>query len=494
MSRKLTRREAIGLMAGAAAGGAAVLSSCGREPADDATPARPSRRPNLLFVFADQMRAQACGFMANRQVRTPHMDRMADQGVVFENAVSTCPVCTPYRASMLTGRYPLTCRTTMNDVRLPVDELSIADVLRDEGYATGYVGKWHLDGAYRGGFTPPGERRQGFDYWAAADCTHAYMNSFYYRDDPEPIMIEGYDADHHTDLAIEYIREHAEDEFCLFVSWGPPHNPYWAMPDEYKIHDPADIKLRPNTTEHWRDDIAGYYSHITALDRDLGRLLDALEERGIADDTIVVFTSDHGDMLGAQDLERKQKPWDESIMVPWVMQWPRRLPCGARRDTLINAPDVMPTLLSLMGVDVPETLEGYDLSGAALGEGGTEPTSAFIGNITPFAGDRHDGPEWRGVRTKTHTYVETREGPWLLYDNERDPYQMANLIDEPRAADAREELRTELGGWLEKLGDEFAPKEAYVERFGYELDERGVTPYHMEVGLHDPGNQLEEEA
>jgi len=471
-----------------------LLSHCDPQGVEAPEPVRSDRRPNLLFVFADQMRAQECGFMGNEQVRTPNMDRMAQAGVVFENAVSTCPVCTPYRASLLTGRYPLSCRTVMNDVRLPVEELTIAEVLADEGYHTGYIGKWHLDGAYRGGFTPPGERRQGFDYWAVAECTHAYMNSFYYTDTPEPIMIEGYSADHHTGLAVDYIREHAADPFCLFVSWGPPHNPYWQLPDEYKIYQPEDVRLPPHTDESFREDIAGYWCHITALDRCLGRMLDALEEEGIAEDTIVVFTSDHGDMLGAHGYERKQKPWDESIMVPWVMQWPGHLPAGARRDTLLNAPDVMPTLLSLMGVDTPGTVQGYDLSGAAAGTGGSEPTSAFIGNPCPFPGDKHKGKEWRGVRTRTHTYVETRGGPWLLYDNERDPWQTKNLVGEPGAADMQEELAAELRGWLEELDDEFAPKEVYIDRFGYDVDERGIVRYQTQMGVHDPDNELEHPA
>ncbi|MGD9496586.1 MAG: sulfatase-like hydrolase/transferase, partial [Armatimonadota bacterium] len=247
MSRLLTRREAVGLLVGAVAGGASVWSTIGRGFPGERIALQSRRGPNLLFVFADQMRAQACGFMGNRQVRTPHMDRMAQQGVVFENAVSTCPVCTPYRASMLTGRYPLTCGMVMNDVRLPSEEVTIAEVLRDAGYRTGYIGKWHLDGPYRGGFTPPGPRRQGFDYWAAANCTHAYMNSFYYRDDPEPIPIEGYDADHHTDLAIDYKREHSSERFCLFVSWGPPHDPYHLMPRHYHVHNGRCLRWSPNT-------------------------------------------------------------------------------------------------------------------------------------------------------------------------------------------------------------------------------------------------------
>ncbi len=452
--------------------------------------ARKGRRPNLLLIFADQMR-QDCGFMGNTQVRTPNLDRMAAQGVVFENAVSTCPVCTPYRASLLTGRYPLNCGVVQNDVRLPVEEITIAEVLRKHGYATGYIGKWHLDGQYRGGFTPPGPRRQGFDFWAANECTHAYMNTFYYRDDPEPRYIDGYSADGFTRIAVDFIRDHAEDEFCLFLSWAPPHNPYWEMPEEYKVYEPETIQVPPNTPDEFREDIAGYWAHITALDRNVGRILDTLQTEGIADDTIVVFTSDHGDMLGAHGLERKQKPWDESIMVPWVMRWPAALPAGHRTDTPINVPDVMPTLLSLMSVDCPDTVEGYDLSGEARGIGGIDPTSAFIGNPCPFPADKSDATEWRGVRTRTHTYVETLEGPWLLYDNAADPYQQENLVNRPDVAKLQQMLHAELRGWLDELGDEFLPAEAYIERFGYEVDERGVVPYFNEVGLHDPDNERE---
>jgi len=441
-----------------------------------------SQRPNLVFIFPDQMRAQACGFMGNEQLRTPNMDLLAEQGVTFTNAVSTCPVCTPYRASLITGRYPLSMGMVLNDVRLPVTELSIAEVLRDEGYETGYVGKWHLDGPYRGGFTPPGPRRQGFDYWAVAECTHNYMNSFYYRDDPEPIWIEGYDADFHTGLAVEYIQEHAGSPFCLFVSWGPPHEPCGLMPEEYKVYGPASIQPRPNAPEAPVDEIAGYYSHITALDRNLGRIMQALEEAGVADNTILVFTSDHGDMLGSQGETRKQKPWDESIMVPFVMRWPGEIPAGLRMDTLINAPDVMPTLLSLMEVAIPDTVEGRDLAFAALGQPGAEPSSAFIGNICPFGAPL---PEWRGVRTKAHTYVRTLEGPWLLYDNGEDPYQLNNVVNDPEHAAVQERLDDELHDWLKGLGDDFQPREVYWERFGYEVDDRGVYPHINEVGVSD---------
>ncbi len=440
-----------------------------------------SRSPNLLLVFPDQMRAQACGFMGNDQVRTPNLDRAAQQGIVFTHAVSTCPICTPYRAALLTGRYPLSNGMTLNDVRLPVSERSIAHCFRDAGYRTAYIGKWHLDGQHRGGFTPPGPRRQGFDdFWAVANCTHNYMHSFYYRDEPAPIPIDGYDADHHTDLGVQWIRDnHDRGPFCLFISWGPPHDPCRLMPDEYLIYDDHSLHLRPNASAARRDELAGYYSHVTALDRCFGRLMGVLDDTGIANDTIVVFTSDHGDMLGSQGLQRKQKPWDESIMVPFLLRYPRRVPAGRRTGTLINAPDVMPTLLSLAGLPVPGTVEGADLSPAAIGADLDQPTSAFISNPTPFI---EPIPEWRGLRTRRHTYVRTLQGPWLLYDNLEDPYQMTNLVGDPARKGLRRDLDEELDDWLARLDDDFQPRQAYWERFGYTVDKHCQMPYDNTIG------------
>lgn len=447
------------------------------------------RQPNVLFVFADQMRAQDCGFMGGAGVHTPHLDGLADEGVVFTNAVSTCPICTPYRASLLTGRYPLSLGMVQNDVRLSTDETGIAHVLRDEGYRTGYVGKWHLDGQYRGGFTPPGPRRQGFDYWRVANCNHNYMNGYYYADDPEPIFMDGYDADWQTDQAIEFIEAGDDDPFCAFLSWGPPHNPCWEMPEEYKVYTADDVALRANVpadiSEEAAQEIAGYWCHITALDRNMGRLLAALDEAGIADDTIVVFTSDHGDMLGSRGMARKQKPFEESLMVPFVIRWPGHMPAGMRSDTLINAPDIMPTLLSLLDAPIPDAVEGTALSHAALGESGDEPTSAFIGNPCPFNGDATGLPEWRGVRTKTHTYVRGLDGPMMLYDNAADPYQLENLVADSKAGETLSVLDAELDEWLARLDDDFAPAETYIERFNYEVDARGIVPYVGEIGLSD---------
>lgn len=434
----------------------------------------PRSHPNIVFVFADQMRACDAGFMGNPQVHTPNMDRLAAEGVTFTHAVSACPVCTPYRAALLTGRHSLTNGMVLNDVRLPVTERSIAHVLNEAGYDTAYIGKWHLDGPHRSAFTPPGPRRQGFGYWAVSNCCHNYMHSFYYRDDPEPIWIEGYDADHFTDLTVDYVRGHQEQPFCVFLSFGPPHDPCLLMPDSYHVHNPDDIQLRPNVKNcDPREEIAGYYSHIAALDRNLGRIMAAVDETGLGDDTIVVFTSDHGDMLGSQGMHRKQKPWDESIMVPYAMRWPGHFAAGKRTDSLLNVPDLMPTLLDLAQVPIPETVEGESLAQAALTGEHCGPESAFIYNICPFI---EPIPEWRGVRTVRHTYVKTLEGPWLLYDNEADPYQLKNLVNSPEVAGVQARLEDELQGWLRRTRDDFGPRDEYWRRFGYTVDDKFQYP------------------
>ena len=439
-------------------------------------------QPNIVFVFADQMRAQATGFSGNTQVKTPNLDRLAGESVVFDTAVANCPVCTPYRASLLTGRYPLSTGLFVNDVQMRTDEVSIAHVLTCGGYQTAYIGKWHLDGPRRGGFTPPGPRRQGFDdFWAVADCTHDYMHSLYYRDAPEVLYWDGYDATAQTSLAIEYLRNAGDERdgdkpFCLFLSWGPPHNPYRTVGEEFlAMYPPEQITPRPNCVEPMLDEIAGYYAHVTALDGEIGRLLATLEQLDLSRETIFVFTSDHGDMLHSQGQQRKQRPWDESIRVPCIVRWPGRLTAGDHVTEPFNVVDIMPTLLRLAGCGVPDTVEGMDFSPRLLGESVELPRSALIAGYVAF-GEARGRPVWRGVRSERYTYVRTLEGPWLLYDNAEDQYQMRNLVGEGDYAKRQAELDTELNHWLDRTGDAFEPQEVLLDRYGIELV-NGCPPY-----------------
>jgi len=445
-----------------------------------------TRRPNVVFVFGDQWRGQAVGYAGDPNVKTPSLDRLAEESVNFVNAVAGCPVCSPYRASMLTGRYPLTHGVFVNDVCLGNDAVSLAQAFARGGYDTAYIGKWHVDGHGRSNFIPR-ERRQGFEFWKVLECTHDYNNSHYYADGPARQKWDGYDAIAQTREAQQWLRAHDRDRpFLMVLSWGPPHEPYQTAPEEFRrLYDPARIQLRPNVPqqcEAWaRGDLAGYYAHCTALDHCVGELCATLRECRIEDDTILAFTSDHGDMHGSQGERKKQRPWDESIRVPFLLRFPAEFGREPRSiDFPIDAPDIMPTLLDLCGIETPPTVEGRSCAGLLRGEHAPSDAAALIACYAPFGQwerERHGGREYRGVRTARHTYVRTLEGPWLLYDNVADPFQMTNLCGRPEHAGLQAQMEDLLQLRLRQTRDEFLPGEAYIRKWGYVTTERGTVPY-----------------
>jgi len=479
--------------------------------------------PNVVFVFGDQWRAQATGYGGNTVVQTPNLDRLAEKSVNFVNAVAGCPVCSPYRASMLTGQYPLTHGVFVNDVCLEPDALSIAKAFSSSGYDTAYIGKWHVDGHGRSNYIPP-ERRQGFDYWKVLECTHSYNESSYYAGNSDQKRTwDGYDAIAQTRDAQRYIRGHnPERPFLLMLSWGPPHAPYGTAPEEYRaMYNPADIVLRPNVPVDdvarakeqqvqgflrraannprfkgldpeqikryaggtIQDDLAGYYAHCTALDDCIGNLLDTLHESSIDENTIFVFTSDHGDMLGSQGHFKKQRPWEESIRVPFLLRYPALMgDQGHQMDAPIDAQDIMPTLLGLCGLAIPDSVEGLDYSGYLQGGDNPSDGAALLMCPHPFGqwtAMAHGGRVYRGLRTQRYTYTRTLDGPWLLYDNQQDPYQLENLVDKPEHTRLVGELDAWLQHKLDALGDEFLPGMDYIRRWGYTVDETGTVPYTL---------------
>lgn len=473
MKKAFNRRELLKAGAASVLAGVPVM-------ADE----KPRRMPNVVFVFADQWRAQAAGYAGDSNARTPNLDRLAGRSVNFTNAVSCCPVCSPYRASLLTGQYPLTHGVFLNDVPLQDEAVSLAQACRRAGYQTAYIGKWHLDGNHRSAFIPR-ERRQGFEFWKALGCTHAYNNSLYYGDEEVKLRWDGYDAIAQTREARQYIRDHAGGPpFLLVLSWGPPHDPYGTAPQKYRdLFDPERIALRPNVPEQDRDKArqaaAGYYAHIAAIDDCIGELLDTLRQTGIERDTIFVFTSDHGDMLYSHGCQNKQRPYDESIRVPFLLRYPALLgESGATIDMPINSPDIMPTLLGLSGIPVPKTVEGIDFSGVLKGAPAPD-SAALIACYAPFGQwtRARGGREYRGVRTRRYTYVRDLNGPWLLYDNQSDPYQLKNLCNAPEHATVQTRLDALLSERLRAAKDEFLPAGDYIAKWAYEVDDSGTVRY-----------------
>ena len=443
--------------------------------------------PNIVFVFADQLRYQALGYAGDPNVHTPHLDRLADHSLNFSLAISGCPVCCPARASLLTGQYPHQHGVFANDVYLGNGAISLAEACQASGYDTAYIGKWHVDGHGRSSYIPP-ERRHGFDFWQALECTHDYNHSVYYAgNDPTRRVWDGYDAIAQTGEARRYLRERdASRPFLLMLSWGPPHNPYETAPERYRRqYDPDRLALRPNVPPELqaraRQDLAGYYAHVSALDDQVGTLWDTLHDSGIEDNTIFVFWSDHGDMLGSQGEQRKQRPWDESIRVPLLIHYPAQFGASGRDvGALINTPDLMPTLLGLAGVAIPATVAGNDYAPFLRGETQPPAEAVHLACYQPFGEWTrldHSGREYRGVRTARYTYARDLNGPWLLYDNESDPYQLHNLAGAPAVAQTQAELDGVLNGLLARYGDDFAPGSAYLEHWGYTVDETGTVPY-----------------
>ena len=439
-------------------------------------------QPNIVYVFADQWRAQAFGYTGDPNVNTPNIDRFAQQSVNFDNAVSGCPVCTPYRASLMTGVYPNRHKLMVNDQCLAerYDGPFLAECLNDGGYKTAYIGKWHIDGKGRNAFVPP-ERRLGFEWWKGFECTHDYQDSpYYFGDDPRPHMWKGYDADSQTDEACRYLREEVtEQPFALFLSWGPPHNPFGTAPAEFEaMYDPATIELPPNVSDdvaqQAREELAGYYAHCSALDAAFGRLIETLDATELGKDTIVIFTSDHGDMLGSQGAFRKQRPWAESMRVPFLVRHPQVTETRLEHVP-IDAPDMMPTMLSLCGIPVPERVQGKDVSPTIIDGSSSSIDHALLALYSPFHEWMYSngGREYRGLHGERYTYVRTLEGPWLLYDNTEDPHQMKNLVEDPGQANRIRELDAALTARLEEVDDDFASGKEIMAREAYVCQPNG---------------------
>ena len=464
----------------------ALLAPGALTAAPAATAPETGRPPNILFVLPDQWRAQAFGFSGDPNVKTPHLDHLAGQSVRFVYAIAGMPVCCPTRASILTGRRPLSTGVFLNDVPLDPQAITLAKTLRAAGYDTGYIGKWHLNGDGRSRFIPP-QRRQGFDYWKVLECTHDYNHSFYYADGEEKLSWPGYDAIAQTEDATRYLRAHAgaAKPFFLFLAWGPPHDPYSTAPAQYRaLYAPANLKLPANVPESMRDTarqlLAGYYAHCSALDDCLEKLRQVLEETGLAHNTLLVFSSDHGDLLGAHGGRNKQQPYDECIRVPLLLYWPAGLGTRGRElDALINSEDYMPTLLGLCGIPIPASVEGLDYSAYARGGKNPSDGATLISCAAPFGQWLRSagGREYRGIRTLRHTYVRDLHGPWLLFDNLADPGQQENLVGKPSHAALQAELETTLTRKLAAAHDEFLPADAYIRKWGYTVDKNGTVPY-----------------
>ncbi len=464
-----------------------------------------SKKKNLLFIFADQWRADAMGWAHADPVKTPNMDRFCADATYCDHAFSTFPVCSPHRASLLTGRYPLSlgfftnCKTGL-PLRLRDEEVSIAQALGKEGYQTAYIGKWHLDepevnhdpapasGARDwDAYTPPGPRRHGFDYWYSYGTYDKHLTPHYWQDSPQMICPGVWSAEHETDKAIEYLRQVRDHNrpFVMFLSWNPPHSHYDQVPQRYLDLYP-DVELKDNvdldhihhhtgeqvnyTEEELRLNTRRYYAAVSGLDDQFGRLMEFMREEGLYEDTVIVLSSDHGDMMGSHGLMGKHVWYEESIHIPFVVRV-----AGNRKRvcrTCIGSQDMMPTLLGLLGAGIPDTVEGEDCSRYILTEQEDLDRVSYLcacpGGEAVVRQFESAGKDpliygWRGVRTQTHTYVmelgyQLQPVPVrYLYCTADDPQQQHPLdLTEPENRALSKRLEESVMDWMRRQNDGFA--------------------------------------
>ena len=491
----MDRRQFI--QSGVAAGVvAAVPASAGAKP--------PLSRPNVLYVFDDEHRFQSLpGEPYSDPVNAPNLDAFRRANFAMRQCISNYPLCSPYRGILMTGLWPYQNGITRNWIELGTNFESIGDVFDKAGYRTAYVGKWHLSGpGHDRAFVPPGPHRQGFQDWHVWGAVDRHMNySFTFNPDTgEEIHPLGYQATLMTDQAVNIIHEKHEKPWMMIVSWHPPHFPVDDAPEDDEAYfAQRSVTLRPNVKTGFSDRgpvrsrqaiekfHQGYYAHIRAIDREFGRLLKALDDTGQAESTIVVFTSDHGEMAGSHGRMYKQVPHEESVRVPFFVRYPGVTPKGTSSDALFASIDIYPTLCGLAGIPVPGHCKGRDFSATIRGREtpasevvflmnqGTEyPRNAIAaedrapGNVAQHPvgpadrngpgpnGGGYAPPNFRGLRSQTHTYAVADDGRWLLFDNIADPYQQRNLIADPKQNELIAHFDRLIAAWLRASDDPFA--------------------------------------
>ena len=436
-------------------------------------------QPNLLWIFCDQLRYHALSCNGDPNIQTPNIDRLASEGVRCTNAYSHYPVCVPFRAGLVTGQYATTCNVPFHGDILHPGHHTIADSFRDAGYRTSYVGKWHLagerginlvsDAGWAGeDYWVHPDNRGGFEDWFGFNLSNNFYRTFYcHGEQVEPFELDEYQTDALTNLSLEYLSSYNSNQSWFHVlSVESPHpgtggNPKYEgfpVPSQYEeMFEPSMIELRDNVPTdkqaQARQTLCGYYAMIANLDDNVGRILDWLDQTGQIDQTLIVFFSDHGDMMGSQGLWHKQVPYDESIRIPVILRLPEVLDESKVYTGLVSGIDIYPTCAGLCQVKVDPSVQGVDLSGAIDSTGGSERTEAYIQWIGRGRFRFGDHP-YRAIRTDRYTYVVGRDENFcLLFDNHEDPHQMNNLYQQFEISPLQESLHRRLVRTLLHAGE-----------------------------------------
>lgn len=428
------------------------------------------QKPNILIILSDQLRRDALSVYGDTNFQTPNIDSLAASGVRFNNTCSTYPLCVPFRYTLMTGQYAHRCMIPALGWRMSPAERTLADEFNDAGYQTAYFGKWHLYGGQIGipgygakeeGYKPVPRSHQGrWQYWRGFELRNAPFDTNYFiDDDPTPHKIDGYQTDGLSDLAIDFIKNKRDKSkpFCSVLSVEPPHPPFEAPKELEDKWLSRDIKLPPNfmvdpkdsnyvtsgyslKNEDSREQVIKnrklYYAMVENLDNNVGRVVQALKDNGVFDNTIIMFMADHGEHGGAHCLADKQFPYEESIGIPLIISGPGISP--EQVDVPICTEDLFPTILGLVNVPHRDEILGCDLS--ALTKDKTKAPDR-PGVLLEFVWEPREATAfykqiWRGFRSQSYKYTvlgDLEQGlkPWQFFDLKNDPYEIKNLISDP---------------------------------------------------------------
>lgn len=462
-------------------------------------------KPNILIIYPDQMRADAMGCSGNKIVKTPNIDRIAQEGVQFTEAYTSYPVCCPFRASVLTGKYAQGHGMVQNHFPLRGDQVFLPEMMKQAGYQTGYIGKWHLEGGPKPGFVPK-DRRFGFDHFIGFNRGHEYLKSVYFDDVGTPHFSKRYEPDYQTDQLIDFIdtavNNNTDKPFFGYVSYGPPHFPN-NMPEHWRsMYEPADMDLRagvpdmekqrqtqehrtqmlcggatkaahhshaaydtkpagePETEAEIRQFMAEYYGMISNIDWNVGRILNHLDKSGIADNTMVIFWSDHGDMLGQHGsyCGLKNQAYRAAMQVPLIIRYPSRFKAGVQTKAMVDVGvDLMATLCDLIGMVQPADTHSQSYLDVLDGKADTgremihyqlfKQQDGNVGEYTPYA--------QRGIRNAKWLYVRNKDSRADLYDLEADYLEQNNLVDDAAYTEVMDEFDALIDAHMQATGDDW---------------------------------------
>jgi len=448
----------------------------------------PKTQSNVLIIYTDEHARWTLGVYGDKVIGTPHLDSIGNEGAVFDNFFVNSAVCTPSRGCFITGRYPHAHGAPVNNIPINRDEITLAEVLRRNGYETAMIGKWHLDGEPRPGWTPA-DRAMGFEdsqwmfnrgHWKRViERPEAWPNNRsvsrtgkeeWIPDEPDgrpdldyDVRAEGqYFTDWLADKTIEFLERPRNRPFFLYLSIPDPHTPFSVGPPYDAMFRPEDMEVpetlyeeplpdwaakaranfvRTEKSESWDDPNreavlrqrkSQYFGMVKRIDDNVGRILEILRNKKILDDTLIVFCSDHGQYMGEHGLYMKNQLYEPAHRVALMMRLPARIPAGTRVEECVSTVDVQPTVLSLLGLDASGREQGRDASRLTRGEPYPDwQNEAFI---------HHSSLERAGIFTPEWQFALVKNGDGILFDRRNDPLQTDNLF----AAEDSQEVVAEL--------------------------------------------------